>query len=181
MTQRLDVQADRKTLVWNSNVDECGPQHTVEHRVRMVKRRCLAREPVEKLLVLVKRGEGRPLTPQDIDIAREPRRSVLRNLVKFEAKPFKLFPFRFGVQRPRIALRREDDRSGCIQGAERVHQGRVKLGLRQMVEIVRIFTQIDEMAVGIGRIGPGDDQYRIVRGAFNGPLAEHLFILAGEI
>jgi hypothetical protein len=33
-----------------------------------------------------------------------------------------------------------------------MHQGRVKLGLRQVVEIVRVLTQIDEAAVGIGRI-----------------------------
>src|SRR5579871_1223594 len=110
MTQRLNVQADCEAFVRSSNVDERGAQHTVEHRVRMVKRRSLTREPVQQLFMLVERGEGRALTPQNIDIAGEPLRGVFRNLVKLETKPLKLFLFCCSFQLPRIALRRKDDR-----------------------------------------------------------------------
>ncbi len=152
VAERLDVQADGEALMRSGDVNHRWPQDAVEHRIRVVERSCLAREPMEKLLVLVERGEGRSLAPQNVDVAGETCRSVLRNLVKLEAETFKLFSFRFGIQRPRIALRREDDGPGRVQGAESMHQGRVKLGLGQMVEVVRVLTQIDEAAVGIGRI-----------------------------
>ena len=79
--QRLHIQADRKTLVGNGNVNQRRSQDAIDHRVGLVERSCLAGEPVEKLLVLVERSEGRPLTPQNVDIAGEPDRRVFRNLV----------------------------------------------------------------------------------------------------
>ena len=84
VAQSLDVQADREALVRNGNVNQRGSQNAVEHRIRMVERSRLTREPVEKLLVLVERSECRPLAPENVDIAREAYRGVLRNLVKLQ-------------------------------------------------------------------------------------------------
>lgn len=181
MTQRFDVQADGEALVRNGDVDKCGAQDAVEDGIGVIERSGLTREPVEKLLVLVERGKRRALAPENVDVAAEAGRGVLGNLVELEAEMVKLFSFGCGAQRPRVAFRSEDNGPGRVEGAKSVHQGRVKLGLRQMIKVVRVLTQIDEVAVGAGRIRPGDDQDGIVRGTFNGPLAEHLYILLVEL
>jgi hypothetical protein len=48
------------------------------------------------------------------------------------------------------------------------------------VEIVGVFAKVDEATRRVVGIAPGDNKNRIIGAAFNGPLTEHLFILAAE-
>jgi ribosomal protein S28E/S33 len=49
------------------------------------------------------------------------------------------------------------------------------LGLGEMVEVVRVFAKIDKAAIarGIGWVRPGNDEHRVVRRTFGGPVREH--------
>ena len=55
-----------------------------------------------------------------------------------------------------------------------MHEGRELLGLGEVVEVVGIFTQVDEVDRRIFGIRPGDDEHGVVVGAFSGPFGEHL-------
>ncbi len=79
----------------------------------------------------------------------------------------------FGIEGPCVGFRGEDRGSRCVEGAEGVHQRRIVLGFREMVEVVGIFAQVDKSSAGVGGVGPWHDQDGIVSGTFGGPLGEH--------
>jgi hypothetical protein len=45
------------------------------------------------------------------------------------------------------------------------------------VEVVGVLAEINEVAARVVRVGPGDDEHRVIMTTFNGPLREHLFMI----
>src|SRR5712692_6935818 len=71
VAESLDVEAQGEALLRAGEIDECGTQHAVEHRVGMVEWASATGESVKQLLLLVERGEEGALPPQDVDVAGE--------------------------------------------------------------------------------------------------------------
>jgi hypothetical protein len=61
-----------------------------------------------------------------------------------------------------------------------MEKSRVLRCLFEPVEIIRVLAEVDEAAAGIVGVRPGYDQDRIVGPTFNGPIREHLSILASS-
>ena len=142
VAESLDIEAQGEALLRASEIDECGTQHAVEHRVGMVERDSATGESVEQLLLLVERGEEGALPPQDVDVAGEAGRRVLGEDIEIELEVLEFV----AVERPCIALRGEDGRARRVEGAQGMHQRRMLLGLGKMVEVVGVRSQIDEVA-----------------------------------
>ena len=103
--------------------------------------------------MLVKRGEDGAFAPEDVDVADEAVGGVVGGVVEdieIDAKAFKLVCVLFWTERPGIAFGREHWRAGRVERAQSVHEWRMKLRFGQMVEIVRIFAQVDETAIAAG-------------------------------
>jgi hypothetical protein len=175
MPQRLHVQADRKALLRPRQVNQRRPQHTIEHRIRMIQRLRQPAQTMQQLLMLVQRSKDRTLPPNNIDIALETSRRLLRNQLKVEPQAIQLISILSRIERPRIALRRKHSRARRIQRPQRMHQRRKVLHLRQMIQIVGILTQVDKPSIArrIRWIRPGNYQHRIVGASFDGPLGDH--------
>jgi hypothetical protein len=119
----------------------------------------------------MKRSEERPLAPKDVDVAAESGRRFVGAYVEISTQRVKLIR----VERPRIALRREDWRPRGIQRSQGMHEWRVAFRFRKMIEVVRILAQVDESPVAraVRRIRPRHHQDRIVCRTFNRPFRKH--------
>ena len=103
-------------------------------------------QAMQHLLLLMIGGEDRSLAPENVDVAAESGRGLVDDHVQVQAKCVELLC----VERPRVALRGEDRRTRGVERAQGMHQGRIVLGFGEVVEIVRIFAEIDEAAVARG-------------------------------
>ena len=160
VAESLYVKADGEALLWARKIDQRRAYYAVEHGKGMVQRRRVSRKTVHHLLHLMIGGEERSLAPNNVDIAAEASRGIVGSYVEILAEVVELLC----IERPRIALGSEDGRSGGVERAQSMHQRRMLFNFREMVEIVRVFAQIDETAIagGIGGVRPGNDEHEIV-------------------
>jgi hypothetical protein len=125
---------------------------------------------MEHLLLLVEGGEDKAFAPEEVDVAAEAHGSLVSEDVEFQAKGFELLL----VERPGVTFGGEDGRTGSVERTQGMEQRRMLLDLGKMIEVVGVFTQINEVAAGVRGIRPGNDEDGIVCGTFNGPFGEHL-------
>jgi hypothetical protein len=171
--KRLDIHRDRKTLLRPRQIHQCRSNHTIQHRMRMIQRSRSPHQPMQQLLILMKRKKQRPIPQKNIDIAGKPCRSIIRSQmqIKIQVDP-KLLQF-LRLHHPRITLRSKNRRPSRIQRSQCMHQRRILLRLRKMVEVIRIFTQINKVwCRRVSRVRrPRHDKDRIFRRTLNRPFS----------
>ena len=126
MADGFDVQAHREALLRPRKIDHRGSKDAVEHRIGMFQRSSEPGETVQHLLLQMKRGEERALAPQNVDVAAKSGRCVVGPDVEVHSQCIEFL----SIERPRIALRREDRRPRSVQRPQSVHQRRVTARLR---------------------------------------------------
>lgn len=175
--QGFDVEGDGEAFLRAGEVEQGRADDAVEHGVGVVERGGAAAEAVEELLVLVKGSEERALAEEEIDVAGEAGGGLVWREVEIEVEVLTEVGNLIGGEGPGVAFGSKDGGAGGVEGTQGVHKRWELLGLREMVEVVGVLTEIDELggvreSAGLGgcRVGrPGDYQDGVFRGALNGP------------
>ena len=160
VAESLYIKADGEALLRAGKINQRWTDYAVEHGKGMIQRRRVSHETVHHLLHLMVGGKERSLAPNNVDIAAETGGGVVGSYVEILAEVIE----RFWVKRPRITLGGEDGRPGGVESAQSMHQRRMLFNFGKVVEIVRVFAQIDETAIArkIGGVRPGNDEHRII-------------------
>ena len=175
VAEGFDVEADGEAFLRAGEIDEGRADDAVDHGVGVIERGGEASEAIEDLFVPVDGGEDGALAPEEVDVTGEAVGGFFGDEVEVEAEVGELGLVFVWVDEPGIAFGGEDGRARGVEGAEGVHQGGILGCFFEMIELVGIFAEIDETAVGVSRVCPWDDEDGIVGGAFGGPFCEHCF------
>ncbi len=165
----FEIERDAEAFLRGGEIEEGGADDALGGCAWQIKRSEAPLQTAEEMLLLVERGEEGAVATEEIEVGDEGGGGLFG--LESEVKTEMVALVAGGL--PDIALGGEEGRASGVEGAKGVLQGRMGFGLRDEVDSVGIFAEIDK-ADGTGGVFPGNDKNRIVGGTFGGPVKEHV-------